>query len=212
MFGLESLIIPAISGLAGFFGGKPRQQTQETAGSRNFSSASQETLGPEGDAFMRSLMQQILGRTEGARANLNSYVDAGVGQINDNAGIQNQLVQKMLTERGIRGPAAAFASFAPEQSRLKQIAQFRAEAPLAMMDQQRGDFSQAMQLFGMMPRGQSTSGKEDSSQRTVGTSPNTSIADMFAGAGQGLASTFGYNQRMKQLKSGSKPSGPDIDV
>jgi hypothetical protein len=150
---------------------------------------------------MQALMAQLIGRQDSAGANLGNYVNAGIDTINSNAGTQSDIVQKMLTERGIRGPAAAFASASPEINRINQITRLRTEAPLAMADQGRADFAQGLQLFGMMPRGTTSSGTETSTGQQKMTGPDTSFADMFSGLGQGLASTYGYNARLKQLKA-----------
>jgi hypothetical protein len=212
-------ILSGLSALSGFFSGKPKQTTSTTDQSGNTSSNSYQTGGststttPNLSPEQLQLLQSLIGRqTQLANQDqdLSGYKAGGMQQINQGADAQSKIVQNILASRGLSySPTAATSLAGVQSNRIQQQNQFANGIPLLQRQLKTEDIGKLLDIFKSIPYGSTTTGSNtessnssgytSGSSKTVGTSPDQSLAGLFSGLGQGVASTYGYNSQMAAL-------------
>lgn len=196
---MGSFILPIISGLAGLFGGQPKQQTSTTNSSSNstgnFNSLNAPQLNSNQNDLMNSFTNDAINR-DNKPIDLSGFTAGGLQTINDGADLKSKIISNSLASKGLSfSPAAAFSQVQPQSDRIDQSTQFLNTVPLIQKQLQDQNFQNLLSAFKTIPTATETNGASASnttgSQTTTGTSPNNSIAGALGGLGAGLAGPSG---------------------
>ncbi len=179
------LIGAGISALTGLFGAKKPQTTTTTS-----SSTTNPVLDANGNALENQFADDAINMDKAGGPDLSGYTANGLQQINNGANIKQKLLQNTLASRGLSfSPAAATATGNADADRLAQSSQFLSSVPLLKRQFQQQNLQQLMTAFGIIPKGQTSSG---TSTQTGSTNP---VASTLSGAGQGIFAALPYLTR-----------------
>lgn len=178
--------------MPGLFKSKSTSKTSQT---QNQKTEAYDT-GPWKD-FSDVLRQFSQGRLESGGLPA-GYEQSGLSRINQAYSPQQQNLSNILSARGLsRSPVAGLAETNLAMNRAGDVGRFRAGLPVLERQLADQDFSQAMRLYGMAPKGQTSTGSM-TGQSEQTTSPSMfsslmSVAGLAAGLGGfgGAASLLG---------------------
>lgn len=200
---MASFILPAISGLAGLFGGGTQQKqatSQTTSGTQTQSGNTNSSTNPN----LSPIQQQLANLFSSGATNLynqgtdlTGYKQAGLQTINQNSDITNKAISNMLAARGQSfSPAAANPLISARINQGNQQTQFLQSLPLLQRSLQQQNLGGLLSAFSAMPVGQSSTGSTNGTTTTSGTTTGNGaisgnpLAGLFGGAGAGLAATL----------------------
>lgn len=201
--------------LSGLLGPKPQKQAtvQNSSTTQNTSSSGSGSSQPLYDdtqlAARDDIFRRLLGRLN-TDPSMAGYSAEGLQNINNTSDARQQVLQGILSARGINGPQAAYAMGNQESNRLSQQTQFLNQIPLLRDELQRRNLTDYTNFFRSLPVGNTyntnQSGTNQTNQHTEG---NGSIVTP-GGIGQGvnnfadiLAGLYGSGAFSKKPASGS---------
>lgn len=210
---MAGFIAPIIGGLAGLFGGGQQQktqtngtitssnnQTQSQQGTNTGTSSTNPNLSPL-QQQLASLFSQGAANLYNQSTNMSGYTQQGLEGINKTSNLNNQVLQNILTSRGLSySPAAATAETQNQLSRTSQANSFLQQIPLLQRQLQTQSLGQLMQAFGVLPTGTTTnqsqtsnitgtsSGNQTQTQKGTNLVSGNPIAGAISGLGAGLFS------------------------
>jgi len=154
------LALAGLSGLAGFFGGKPKvtNQTQDTTSDQSQTGSYSQYQTPELSAEQHSLLQTLLpgliSRYKSGPQDLTSYAAGGLRDINTGSDLKMKGIQNMLAARGLSySPAAMVPQMGEESSRVGQQANFLSGIPLMQRQMQGEDLQNLLKGSQLYQRG-----------------------------------------------------------
>ena len=208
------LLTGGISALSGFLGGG-KQQQQNTNSTTN-QSQSGTTSGATNQNLTNNLspFQQQLASlfTKGATnlyndsTNLQPYEASGIQQINQNAGLQNQVLQNNLASRGLTySPAAGAATNQASLARGGQVSQFENSIPLLQRQMQQQSLSGLVSAFSALPTDKSTTGTSSGSTSSSGTSTTNGTQSTFGNPAAGAVGGLGAGLAAGGFLDGGNP-------
>jgi hypothetical protein len=184
LFGIAFLpfIGPAISALAGLFGG--RKQKQEAFNEQDSSQVTSPELSYNqrvlSDAMTRALIDRLYKDID-----LSGYTSGGLQTINQASDARNKIISNILAARGLSfSPAAATQQTLAENARLADASSFLNTIPLLSRQLQTENIENLMRGFNILPTATRTSGS--TSQRGTQLIPGNMLGGAFSGAAQGL--------------------------
>jgi hypothetical protein len=204
------LIGSGISALAGLFGGKKQNETQQNQSTtQNYNNNSTATSTPNLNPFQQQLSQLF---TQGAidqyqkGTNLAPYTQQGLQQIQGQGTANNKMLSNILAQRGLSfSPAAATGLTQNAINSGNQMSSFLSGVPLLQRQLQTQSLEGLMNAFRTMPIGMTqtgtSSGTSTGTSTGTGTQSGNPAAGFFGGLGAGL---FAPNQ---SGGSGSNLSG-----
>ena len=174
-------LIPALATGTGVLSNLPQTGTSKTnssgtgttaasgsvTGSSTSSGFSSPNLDPATMDFRNQLIQKYLASLS-SDPNLSGYAATQTKNINQNADIQQQLLQNNLASRGLSySPVAALAPAAGDQNRLNQISSFQGTLPLLAQQLADTHLSNAANFFHSIPYGTTTGSSQDTNQQSA---------------------------------------------
>lgn len=214
--------------LSGLLGPKPQKQatvqdTHSDVTTQNQGTGSSLPLyDPTQLAARDDIFRRLLGRLN-TDPSMSGYSAEGLQNINNTSDARQQVLQGILSSRGINGPQAAYATGNQESNRLGQQTQFLNQIPLLRDELQRRNLTDYTNFFRSLPVGNSfNTNQVNATQTNQHTEGNGSIVTP-GGIGQGvnnladiLAGLYGSGAFAKKPGGGSSSTqvpgttvGPD---
>lgn len=193
------LITAGISGLAGLFGGKKKQQTSQNTISDSTSNSSSSTT-PNLTSQQQGLIDQLLSNYHSRLqqgSDLSGYAGQGLRNINQSSNIARKASDNILAARGLsNSPYAGYRDTVQAQQQGGQSADLLNSLPLLQRSMQGEDLSSLANIFKMIPTAYSsnTQGSQHSNSTTTGTgtgSEGGGLGGLLGGLGAGLAGPNG---------------------
>lgn len=192
---LAPILASAIPAIAGLFGGRKQNETQQTQNtSQNFNNNFSNTSTPNLNPFQQQLAQMF---TQGAMdqyksgTNLTPYTQQGMQQIAGQGAANNKMISNILAQRGLSfSPAAATGLTANALNTGGAMNNFMAGIPLLQRQMQQEDLNGLMKAFAVQPYGTTNNGTQSGTSTGNMTGSGTTFgnptAGFFGGLGAGL--------------------------
>jgi hypothetical protein len=187
------LITTGISALANIFANKPKTTTTDTTGNWNSQESQTPTFTNWQSQLLGMLTNQYLDQMKpGALDQMfNNYAGQGAANIAQGGLAATHNIQNLMASRGIRGPAAAFASAVPQVSQQAQLSSLYNSIPLLKQQYMNQMLGQAGQFAASIPHGMNQVGSGTQTQHSTQTGSGNQVAGGLFGLGQGLAGMYG---------------------
>jgi hypothetical protein len=190
------LALAGLSGLAGFFGGKPKTTTttqdmnQSQTGSYNQFQTPE--LSAEQQQLVNTFLPALVNRYRSGPADLSGYAAGGLRDINTASDLKTKSIQNMLAARGLSYSPAAMTPFAgQETSRVGQQSSFLSQIPLLQRQMQGEDIQNLVKGFSSLPTGYRAGGTSQQNVTGHATGTSTSPNQQWSGLLGGLGSALG---------------------
>lgn len=234
---MAGFIAPIIGGLAGLFGGGTQKNTKtsgtitnNTSNTQNTTQSGTNTNTPNLSPYQTSLANLFtkgLADQYNNDTNLTGYTQGGLQTINNEANLNDKILNNTLAARGLSfSPVAATSEEQANLSRLGQGSSFLSQIPLLQRQLKSQALGQAIQGFSALPTGSTQT--SNTSGTTTGTSTGTQTqngtnlvsgnptAGLISGLGSGLFAPQGsggqnsLSQILAMFGGGGNPtpSGP----
>lgn len=183
-------------GVAGAIGGLfPQTSTTNTNFNQNQSGTSSQEFQNQGSTTpvldpyadtMRKTIDQSAMQNLNTDTDLSGYEAGGLKQINDSAGVQDQILKANLAARGLSySPVAATAENQGQIARVSQGSQFVNQIPLLRQQMYQQKLQQALQVFQANPYGTATQGSGSASGQQQSNTTGSSTSKTTSGGGVG---------------------------
>jgi len=207
------LALSGISALGGLLGNRKKtlETTQDTKSTENLDSTNQPVYDPQQQIMRSLLMNQFLGRTEDDNDYFGGYQREGIGNINQQADLNDEAIQNILASRGLgRTTAGANSLIGNQLNRGRQISSLNNQIPLMADARRRQNLLDASGFFGQLPVGSHVTGTNTrtSSSKGTQTDPGNPLGGMFGNLAGTLSGLYGAGAFGKtQLNSGPGTPG-----
>ena len=192
-FGWDDAIFTGLGVLKGIFGNKGSKQIQDTRQDQ-YTDITNETLyDPQARALKDKLINAYLFSLENNDDFFSGYQKQGLSTILGDADTASSGINNMLASRGIRGPAAGYASIIPRMNAMNQSSTFRNSIPLLADQYQRQKMGEASEFLSSLPLSKRTFGNTTTTGHNVQTQPGQPGAGGISTLATTLAGLLGNN-------------------
>ena len=190
------LAISGISALGGLLSNRKKtlETTQDFKSTDNIDSTNMPTYDPQQQIMRSLLMNQFLGRTEDDSDFFRGYQREGIGNINQQANLNDESIQNLLANRGLgRTSAGASALIGNQLNRGRQISSLNNQIPLMADARRRQNLMDASGFFGQLPVGQHVTGMNTrvGSSKGTQTDPGNPMGGLFGNLAGTLSGLYG---------------------